>query len=112
MNLLGLKLYKQEHKYRKSQKLLNICEKKFKTFADFENFITTKEKLPDSMAIYDIPFTMEEYDMSGETVIYKNKKLMLDIIVEHFNRYANMANIKNITMEEGFSFREDISYIQ
>ncbi len=97
--------------YKPNKKLLSYCEQ-FKTIDNFRKFIIEKEKCPDYIAIADIPFTMEEYDMEGKIIVYKNKKLMLDIVVNHINRYKDFRFVKDVYAEKACSWREDITYLE
>ena len=97
--------------YKINKEALKSCEQ-FKTIKDFENFIIEKEKCPDCIAIDDIPFTMEEYDAEGKYISYLNKKLMIEIDVEHENRYEDFKNLKSVEVFNADSYRNDINYLE
>lgn len=111
MNKDEIKALKKAKKYRKNAKLLAHCWE-FKDLEDFKAYIIKNKKFPDYVAIYDIPFTMEEYDMSGKQVFYANRLLDLSIEVNHPNRYEYMANINFIEISPACCYRRDIQYLQ
>lgn len=109
---------KKEKKYREPTKLLKQCWN-YKDVGMFALHILSTEKhadenpaLPDYLALYDIPFTMEEYDIDGKKVFYNNKKLDLCVEVTHKNRYKNMASLEDIEIYQSGCWRNDISYLE
>ena len=97
--------------YKTNKKALKSCER-FETIKDFRDFIIEKEECPDCIAIENIPFTMEEYDAEGKFIYYMNKKLMIEIEVEHEDRYKDFKNLKSIEVRNADSYRNDITYLE
>ena len=103
--------------YRKSPSLLKECWD-HKTIEQFADHITDGEHtnenpaLPDCLALYNVPFTMEEYDHDGKYVTYQNIKLGITIEIEHENRYNDMRELHQIKMYHTSGYRNDITYIQ
>jgi len=105
------KITKEKNNYKPNKELLSYCEQ-FKNIDEFKKFIIKKKKCPDYIAIDSIPFTMEEYDMSGKIISYLNKKLMLEIEVKHEDRYKDFTNVLSIEIMEAGCYRTDISYLE
>lgn len=107
---------KKKNNYHQKPSILKHCWK-FDDKMDFANWIATsrrnkKNPLPDCISFYAVPFSMEEYDMSGRQVFYANRKLSIQIEVNHANRYKDMASIQDIAFYEAISYRNDITYLE
>jgi len=105
------KITKEKNNYKPNKELLSYCEQ-FKNIDEFKKFIIKNEKCPDYIAIDSIPFTMENYDMSGKSILYFNEKLKLEIEVKHENRYKDFANVLSVEIYEGSFWRNDITYLE
>jgi hypothetical protein len=87
-------------------------ENQFKTVAEAQRFIR-KNGAPDYIAIGNILYTMEEYDMSGKELIYYNKRFDKAVYVQTANRYklgfgdANLEIVDEIgRYRQGFFYAE------
>lgn len=86
----------------------------FKTAADFQQFLQTKYKKDETIDYVDIDgilFTMDEYDLNGQTMTYYNKRLDLAFEVSTSNRYQNGFSDAQVSeIYNRGSWRNDINY--
>lgn len=86
--------------------------KEFKDLKGFEEFIRKENTCPDLIKVGDIIYTMQEYDFSGKTITYGNKRTETGFSVETEDRYNKKLGFKDAKIEEYDSWflRNDISY--
>lgn len=84
----------------------------FKTAEDYQKYLRRGGELLDSVNINGVDYTMEEYDESGKTVVYANRRTSTNFEVLTENRYK-LGKADAIVTEicEAFSWRNDIAYL-
>lgn len=64
----------------------------------------------DYIGLNNVLYTMEEYDMGGQSIIYANRRNSTQIEIRTQNRYAKGFGDATAEVSEAFSWRNDISY--
>ena len=83
-----------------------------KSLKHFEKAIRKRQKCPDLVKIGNVIFTMQEYDESGKTITYGNKRTETGFSVETEDRYNKDLGFKDAEIEgyDEWFLRNDISY--
>lgn len=85
-------------------------EHRFNTVEEAQNYVRRNNKSPDYMAIGGILYTMEEYDESGQTILYANRRNNLTLELLTTARYSNGFADAELNIYPLTSWRNDISY--
>ena len=82
----------------------------FVCVSDFERFVR-KHGTPDYVAISNILYTMEEYDRTGRTILYANRRVGLQLQVDTpRNRYEHGFADAKVSLQQSDSWRDDLVY--
>lgn len=86
----------------------------FASAEEFEAFLHRGETLKyDYVVVAGVLYTMEEYDMHGETVIWANRKHNLTMSVDTSNRYSDQGYTDaKVLVYPANSWRNDITYAE
>jgi len=82
----------------------------FSTIKELESYIRDN-KTPDYLALNGILYTMEEYDLEGKYISYKNKRTTNQINISTKNRYEFSFSDANAELIENYgAWRNDITF--
>ena len=89
-------------------------DEEFVDASHFQSFLNSGKKLKyDYVIVAGILYTMEEYDMSGKTVIWANRKHNLQMSVDTVNRYSKIGYTDaKVEIYPADWFRQDIFYAE
>ena len=99
-----------------------MAKLKYKDYTDeefidakhFQEFLQSGKTLKyDYVIVGGILYTMEEYDIDGQCVIWANKKHSLQMSVDTINRYSDVGYTDaKVEIYPAYSFRQDIFYAE
>ena len=85
---------------------------KYKTTTSYQNYLRRTGKPRDILIVDGILFTMDEYDMGGQTITYGNLKHKQAMMITTADRYREGFGDATV-MQYGLDFwRNDINYIE
>lgn len=89
-------------------------DESFPTPEAFQDFLRAGHTLKyDYVIVGGVLFTMEEYDMDGQTVIWANKKHGQQMSVDTSNRYGSLGYTDAaVSLYPALSYRNDITYAE
>jgi len=83
---------------------------RFQNILEAENYIR-KNGADDYIAVDNLLYTMEEYDMDGQSITYYNRRTDNMIAVSTSDRYKNGFSDAKLEIFENYGvYRNDISY--
>ena len=83
---------------------------KYKNLKEFETAIKING-CPDSVEVNNIIYTLQEYDLNGQTISYGNKRTETGFSVETENRYKDGFGDAKIEEYNTWYLRNDIVYL-
>lgn len=85
-------------------------EHKFTNEKEFEKYLHEKNKAPDYISIAGVLYTMEEYDESGQSITYQNRRNGYQLEIMTTARYTNGYKDAEVIMYPAGWWRNDLVY--